>query len=340
MLAIQIRKKDAQAAKEWLVKNGVLAAGVKALRDDDFVYFAVSKKTKTPFKASFTQKTFEETPTVPSFRNALQDRLGKKIAAEATTSFDTIGETAIIEVRREHRALAKKIASALLESNSKIKTVLGKASAMQGEYRVRKLTWLAGKKTFDVTYRESGCVMQFDVRKTYFSTRLSFERARIASKVKPKERVLALFAGVGPFALVIAKKQPRCQVVAIELNPYAAHAMADNVARNRLSNVHAMEGDVRKVLKNYPKWADRVIMPLPHTGFDFLEEAIAATKSGGVIHFYGFGGKKEGVYKNALSAIKNACKKQHVKCRVLEKRIVRPYAPSVFQVVVDFKTTR
>ncbi|MBI4360420.1 class I SAM-dependent methyltransferase family protein [Candidatus Micrarchaeota archaeon] len=340
MLALKVEKKRAQTAKEWLVQKGILASGVKALRDDAYVYFAVTKKTETPFDASFTQKTFEATPTVPSFRKALEDRLGKKLAEAATASFDTIGETAIIEVRDEHKTWAKKIASALLDSNPKIKTVLGKASAMQGEYRVRKLVWLAGKKTFDVTYRESGCVMAFDLRKTYFSTRLSFERGRIASKVKPRENVLALFAGVGPFALVIAKKQPACHVVAIELNPYAAKTMQENVQRNHAQNVTAIQGDVRKVLKDYAQWADRVTMPLPHTGHDFLQDAISATKSGGVIHFYGFGGEKEGVYRNALSSIRRAGQKTKVKCRVLEKRVVRPYAPSVYQVVVDFKVTR
>lgn len=340
MLALKVKKKLAQTSKEWLVKKGVLASGVKALRDAEFVYFAVTKKTKTPFASSYTKKTFESTPTVPSFRQALKEKFGMKLSQEATASYDTMGDIAVIEIRSGHEKKANAFAHALLKSNPKIKTVLQKASAMQGEYRVRKLKWLAGKKTFAVTYRESDCIMAFDLRKTYFSTRLSFERSRIASKVKPRENVLALFAGVGPFALVIAKKQPKCRVVAIELNPYAAKTMQENVQRNHVGNVNVIQGDVRNVLKKYPTWADRVTMPLPHTGHDFLRDAIAATKSGGVIHFYGFGGEKEGVYKNALEAIQTACQEKGVRYRILEKRVVRPYAPSVYQVVVDFKIKR
>ncbi|MDP2717140.1 MAG: class I SAM-dependent methyltransferase family protein, partial [Candidatus Micrarchaeota archaeon] len=261
-------------------------------------------------------------------------------APSATASFDTLGDIAIIQVPDAVKAKAKKMAQALLAENPKIKTVLAKASAMKGEFRIRDLEYLAGKRTYTCEYRESGVTMRFDVRKTYFSTRLSFERHRIAGLVKPRENVLALFAGVGPFALVIAKKQSSAQVVAVELNPYAAKAMAENVTLNKLSNVTAIQGDVRDVVKTYPKWADRVTMPLPHTGHDFLPDAIFATSNNGVIHFYGFGDQRDGVFAKAEAEVRSACKAAGVRHKILDKRIVRPFAPRVYQVVLDVEIRR
>ncbi|HLD76207.1 MAG TPA: hypothetical protein VI874_04260, partial [Candidatus Norongarragalinales archaeon] len=128
--------------------------------------------------------------------------------------------------------------------------------------------------------------------------------------------------------------------VAVELNPYAAKAMKKNVALNKLQNVTAIQGDVRNVLKKYPEWADRVTMPLPHTGEDFLDSVLDATKNGGIIHFYTFGGQKEGYFRKALQFIRMACKEKGVGFQIAMKRIVRPYAPYVNQVVVDFRINR
>ncbi len=340
MFAFKVAKHDAEGAKRWLRAKDLLAPNFSATRDAEFVFFPVTKTVKPlPFAGEFVKRQFEEAERTISFREALVGVLGKK-AADATASYDTIGGLAIIEVPNDLRAQEKAIAKTLLESNKRLKTVLRKDSAMEGEFRVRRLKWLAGKKTFEVEYRENGCVMRFDLRKTYFSTRLCFERARIASLVKPKEKVLALFAGVGPFALVIAKRQPAAKIIAIELNPYAVKMMEQNIAANKAAHIKPILGDVREILKKYPKWADRVTMPLPHTGHDFLDVAIKATKNGGTIHFYGFGGEKEGVFTLPLKAVKAACKKEGVGCSVVEKRVVRPYAPSVFQVVIDFKVKR
>ncbi len=338
--AVRIPLQKAEAAKAFLAKKGLLVPDTKAVRDETYVYFPVMKKEKTPFDAGFVRKRFETIIRAKPFRKVLEKTLGKPKADAAAASFDTLGDIAIIEVPDAVKAQAKKMAEALLRENPKIKTVLAKASAMKGQYRVRALVWLAGKKTYTCQYRESGCVMRFDVRKTYFSTRLSFERHRIAGLVKPTERVLALFAGVGPFALVIAKARPSANVVAVELNPYAAKAMEENVCLNRLANVTAIKGDVRDVVKKYPQWADRVTMPLPHTGQDFLPDAIFATADGGAIHFYGFGDENEGVYKKAEAAVKKACQAAGVKHKILNRRIVRPFAPRVFQIVLDVKILR
>ncbi len=338
--AFKVAKKDAEAAKLYLKKTDLLAPYFNAKREGDFVLFPVSRKTNVPLDGSFVKATFESVPHTPSFREALVTALGPKLGQEATAGYDSVGTTAIIEIAKGMEKREKKIARALLQSNGLLKTVLKKESAMQGEFRVRKFKWLAGKRSYQAEYKESGCTFRFDLRKTYFSTRLGTERSRIANQVKPGENVLALFAGVGPFAIVIAKKQPTAQVVAVELNPDAFRMMEENIALNKVSNATAIQGDVRAVLKKYSKWADRACMPLPHTGYDFLDDVIAAIKDGGTVHFYGFGGEQEGVFTLNLAKIKAACQRQGVSCKILGKKVVRPYAPAVFQVVVDFRILR
>ena len=59
--------------------------------------------------------------------------------------------------------------------DDRIETVLLKAGPVEGRYRTRKLSYLTGAKKYMVEYRENGCLFRFDPRKTFFSSRLSFE---------------------------------------------------------------------------------------------------------------------------------------------------------------------
>ncbi len=340
MLALKVEKRTAEAAKNFLRQKGVLSRSAGASHDERHVFFPVEKKVPLPFGGTWVKKTFEKVERVRPFETLLKGKLNPVQRAHLVASYDVVGDIAILEIPKEIEKKEKLIAKTVLEANPLVRTVLKKASAMEGKFRVRQLKFLAGKKNFVATYKENGVTLVFDLRKTYFSTRLSFERGRIASLVRPDEKVLALFAGVGPFALVIAKRQPSSHVVAVELNPYAAKAMQENVFLNRLSNVTAIQGDVREVLEKYPAWADRVTMPLPHTGEHFLDSVLYATKNGGVIHFYTFGGQKEGYFRKALRLIRNACREKGLSFEILQKRIVRPYAPYVNQVVVDFRVSR
>lgn len=263
--------------------------------------------------------------------------------------FDQIGSVAILEVPEENKQEAKQIAAEIMSTNKHIASVYAKGSAMAGKYRVRKLRFLAGKKSTLTTYRESGCVFELDIAKVYFSPRLAFERTRIANEVKNGENILALFAGVGPFPIVIAKKlkieKKTAGIIANELNPAAVKYLKQNITLNKVEElITADKGDAAKLLVKKKKWADRVIMPLPHTAEQFLPQVIDATAKGGVVHFYGFGPHRDERTKKAANPfkkleekIKKLCKKKKRKCKIVFKRVVRPYSPFTVQVVIDFK---
>ncbi|NYZ79657.1 tRNA (guanine-N1)-methyltransferase, partial [Candidatus Micrarchaeota archaeon] len=179
-----------------------------------------------------------------------------------------------------------------------------------------------------------GARMHLDVNKVYFTPRLSFERTRIASLVKRGEVIGAWFAGVGPFPLVIFKKQPDVSIYAIELNPVAYEYLVENVRINKAQSVITpVFGDVREVAKTLPL-CDRIIMPLPKGAETFLDVAFDRAKSGCVIHFYSFGSMEEPfeAVEEKIFEIAKACGRD---VRIAGKRVVRPYSPSVVQVSFD-----
>ncbi|MFH0713449.1 MAG: tRNA (guanine-N1)-methyltransferase [Candidatus Micrarchaeota archaeon] len=263
---------------------------------------------------------------------------------------DQIGTIAIIEIPPGTKSTAaKQIANEILASNKHIETVCAKQGAMHGVYRVWKLKHLAGKKTTKTTYRENNCTFELDAAKVYFSPRLAFERQRIAQEVKNGEKILVLFAGVAPFSIIIAKtlkaKHETAHIISNELNPAAVKYAVKNITANKVSEmVTSVKGDAAKILKKYPRWANRIVMPLPHSAIDFLPQVIDAAAPGCIVHFYGFGPhrsektkRKTNPFRELENKIKKECKKKKRKCKIVFKRIVRPYSPFSVQVVIDFK---
>ncbi len=57
-----------------------------------------------------------------------------------------------------------------------------------------------------------------------------------------------MFAGVGPFAIPIAKSK-RAKVYAIDINPEAVELLKKNVRLNRVSGVYPIVGAPREVVK-------------------------------------------------------------------------------------------
>jgi len=216
-----------------------------------------------------------------------------------------------------------------------VETVFRKASGMKGIYRVRELKLIGGKDQKTARYVENGVRLELDVGKVFFSPRLSNERKRISGLARKNESVLVLFAGVGPFAICIAKKNPESKVIGIELNRDAVKWFKKNIELNRLDNVSAVLGDVRKEMKKkrYYRWADRIVMPLPKDAEHFLADAERACRKGTIIHFYTFVNHKDYV-KETIEKIRNNLKR---KFRIRRLKQVRGYSPSAVQVVADIE---
>jgi len=268
----------------------------------------------------------------------LTDKLPKNLFNAIPRAIDFLGDIAIVEIPAELIVYKKTIGEALLKAHKQTRTVLAKSGAVKGVYRLRDFAVIAGIEKTVTIYQEYGCTYHLDVARAYFSPRLSNEHNRVASEVEDGEIVVDLFAGVGPFAIPIAKKHKNVQVYAIDLNPDAVSLLKKNIVVNRTEKqVVPILGDARQVVREQLLGkADRVIMNLPEIALEFVDVACEALKpEGGIIHYYGFlkdSNPLEAAKVRLIQAVNQ--NKRQIK-KILLAKTVRDVAPYTWQVVVD-----
>lgn len=248
-------------------------------------------KSQIPKFIVYTAVFSEKQLPPETLTQALQDKLPPDLVASVPQAFDIIGDIVVIDIPPKLKAYRNLIGEAILQNQKNVKTVLAKAGDISGVFRVRDYDLIAGEDKTQTVHREFGCIYHVDIAKAYFSPRLSNEHMRVASLVQAGEVVADLFAGVGPFAVLIGKQCPEAKVYAVDLNPEAVELLKVNVRVNRVDNrVFPICADAREIAKGQLKSvADHVIMNLPETAIDFVDAACNAIKpGGGVAHFYGF----------------------------------------------------
>ncbi|MDE1853696.1 MAG: class I SAM-dependent methyltransferase family protein [Thaumarchaeota archaeon] len=223
---------------------------------------------------------------MPRLIRAALERAGVEEQEKVSSGVDVVGDIAIVRLDGFSAGEKKRIAGALLEEMSTVRVVMEQEGGIGGEYRLRKLRHLAGARRTLTVHRENGCAFRVDVARCYFSPRLSTERLRVARSVKPKERVLNMFAGVGPFSIAIAKLAG-AKVTSCEVNAYAAKLHEENDALNRVEDrVTVVRGDAADLPKSTKARYDRVLMPHPSEADRFLPTALSLAKKGGTVHYY------------------------------------------------------
>ena len=331
MLFVKVPMQKAEPTRKKLLADGLFDVSHPVQHSKQFVFFPV-KARKGGY--TFVERKSVSRPRRPrSLKEALAGKLPADVIEQLVTSFDTIGDIAIIEVR--HGMDEKMIGQAVLDSNPSIKVVCKKVGGHIGEFRLQPVEVIAGENRTTTIYKEHGVQMKVEVDKVYFSPRLSSERLRIAELVKPGEVIAGFFAGVGPFPLVIAKKK-KCRIYAVELNPRGYELMQENIKLNRLKGeVIPVLGDVRELAQTLPR-CDRVLMPAPKMGESFLVPCILAAKPGGIVHYYEFA-PEDDLYSAAIARIEKAAASLGRKVEIINKRVVRAHAVRVSQVAIDFK---
>ena len=295
------------------------------------------KRSLPEFEIS-THRFSERKRSPPKLVETLRDKLPTHLLASVPRAIDFVGNIAVIEIPAELKDHKKAIGGAILKTHKRVNTVLAKSSAVEGVYRLREFEVIAGVEKTATVHREYGCVYYVDLAKAYFSPRLSHEHDRIASQMEECETVVDMFAGVGPFSILIAKKRENVKVYAIDVNPDAVEFLNRNVAVNRVEKkVVTILGDVRQVVREQLTGvADRVIMNLPEKAIEYIDVACRAIKSkGGIIHYYDFTNASEPL-KTATVRLTEAVSKtdRNVK-KIMLARVVRATAPFTWQVVVD-----
>lgn len=272
-----------------------------------------------------------------TLHQALEKQLPPQLLKKLPRSMDIMGQVAVVELSPELNGYDKIIGEAVMGMNRNVKTVLAKAGAVAGEFRLRDLKVIAGSEDTETMYKENGCIYYLDPKKVYFSPRLSQERWRITLQVKNGEVVLDMFAGVGPFSIQIAKKHPTVKVYSVDVNPAAIYYLQRNITTNRVCNILPILGDAKDIVeKSLAGKADRVIMNLPERAMEFIDTGCKALRSeGGIVHYYGFEAEPNPLEKAEKKLIEATFKTGRIMKEILGSRIVRPTAPHEYQVVVD-----
>lgn len=284
--------KQAQTVTQLLKQYNLIHPEYKIKSDEQYLYVPLSKQPPESVIEKITSIEMD-----PSFFTkkketiTLQDRLKQIIPDDQwdalTTSFDTIGTIALIEINQKLISKQKEIAQAILQSNPSLQTVAKKIGGHQGTFRIQNIEILAGQSTTTTIHKENGVSIELDVGKVYFSPRLSNERLRIANQITTPENVLVMFSGCGPYICVIAKKTPATTVTGIEINPIGHKFALKNVKRNHLTNVTLYNADVNDISDSLPTY-NRIIMPLPRIAGSFLPSAIRVAAPKAIIHLYAF----------------------------------------------------
>lgn len=223
---------------------------------------------------------------MPRLIRAALDRAGVENPERVSSGVDVVGDIAIVRLGGFSSKEKRSVARALLEELKNVKVVMEQEGGIEGEYRLRKLRHLAGEKRTLTVHRENGCTYRVDVAKCYFSPRLSTERLRVARMVKPKERVLNMFAGVGPYSIPIAKLAG-AKVTSCEVNEYAARLHEENDRTNKVEGlITVVAGDAADLPSITRRKFDRVLMPLPSEADRFLQTALKMSRKGAVVHYY------------------------------------------------------
>jgi tRNA (guanine37-N1)-methyltransferase len=340
MFYARVKKTHAERLRRLLARKSLLNGEGRIKHSISYVYFPVVNEDEKIKKlihaagAELVGRKGREIKKRGSFADGVE-KARRDSGTRMSAGYDVIGTIAIIDVGADIGAgRVRQLAKELMEENSHVKTVLAKAGAVAGRYRIRGLRYVAGRRNFATVHRENGCSFYMDVRKTFFSPRLAYERARIARLSKGKERVVVMFAGAGPFVVQIAKANGRAEVVGIELNRDSFSYMKRNIELNRLKNARAVFGNVRTVSRRYRNIADRILMPLPMSSMDFLGDAFDVAKTRAVIHLYAFC-SSDTLGKELIDRTIDLGRKRGISITLIGKRVVRPYSSKELEMAFD-----
>lgn len=327
---LKVRERDGEGVRKKLIGLGILDKSRRILGGEGFLFIPILEEIDLPGAEvvwiggeGVIRKSF-------SLRESLKNKLSGDELRIAPKSFDLIGDIAVLEIPKGLSGRKGVIGDSLLETFGNIKVVACKKTVVGTEYRTREVEVIAGEKRTVTVHREYGCLYRLDVAETYFSPRLGTERMRVAEQVGGGERVLVMFAGVGPYAILISRKSG-AKVYAVELNPAAFRYMEENILLNKV-DVVAVEGDVRDEVPRMGEFS-RIVMPLPKDAGDFLDLALPALGKNGVIHFYDFSsGEDESVEK-----VKDVCGCLGYTIEVIDAVKCGSYSPGIFRICVDFR---
>ena len=266
------------------------------------------------------------------FKYFIEDEINNKKLVENEASidqllkslpngFEIVGKIAHMNLRDEYLKYKYFIGQLILDKNPSLSTVINKVGKIDNVYRTYEMEILAGEENYNVEHKEGNVKFQFDLRKTYWSSRLQNERDRVLKLLEKNQVLCDAFCGVGPLALRACKKGVK--VYANDLNPDAYEYLNNNIKLNKLNKgnyvIKTYNMDAREFIKslvNLSKYnkdededngdkifpedlhIDHFYMNLPKDAIEFLDVFVGLFKGCKdniynkdnlpIVHVYGF----------------------------------------------------
>ncbi len=206
----------------------------------------------------------------------------EEVLEEVPRGYDVVGDIVIVRLPETARGFEGEIGRALIEGVPPAR-VAAVDEGVEGRVRARRLRVIGGEDRLVTEHKENGCRLRVDVDRAYFSPRLAHERARIGDAVREGERALDMYCGVGPYAVLLAKRGAR--MVGVDVNPVAVELAWGNARSNKVEDrVDVVVGDATRVVPAMEAVFDRVVMNLPHSAVEHVPFAVQALREGGVLH--------------------------------------------------------
>ena len=180
---------------------------------------------------------------------------------EGLSGYQIVGHITYVILRDELIPYKEVIGQIILQTTNHTKLVVTKTNTIENKFRNLDLEVIAGDPNlgFEVIVKENGISFKLDFSKVYWNPRLSTEHERIVDLVQKGDVVFDVFAGIGPFAIPIAKKgqitkkSPKGILVhANDLNPSSFQYLKENIDLNKIKPdlIHCYNLDGGDFIKN------------------------------------------------------------------------------------------
>jgi tRNA wybutosine-synthesizing protein 2 len=332
-LAAVVGKSRTESVLESLRAEGVYDSSRRIGSYDD-------DSTAIPVLGAPTETAIDELveTDLPPRERGLEELLIARGASDdvvdaAPSSWAVIGSVVLVDfgdVSAEgtlDRTAREAIGDALLELHGEADTVVARGG-IDGSRRDPSVEVVAGVGETETIHVEHGTRYALDLAEVMFSPGNKAERARMGEVVESGERVFDMFAGIGYFALPMARAG--ASVTAAEIDPVSYRWLVENAQLNGVAeDVRAVLGDCRTVETT----ADRVVMGY-YDAHEYLEAALDALVPGGIVHLHE--ATPEARFpERPVDRLRTAVRADGRTVEILETRRVKTHSAGVVHGVVD-----
>ena len=333
-------------------KKGLGVISTEKCRDKRYRWIYLDDRVAIPIKEECKDKlvryrdkiglSIMEIPDIPPRKKRVASvyELEKKYNVVLPKSFNDVGDIILINEVPDSDDEYLHLVGEIFKNEYGARAVFVKENEISGELRIAKWKLISGFGEPKTIFRENNLFLVVDFSKAFFNPRLGQERLRVYKKARVTDLVIDLFTGVGPFAILLAKKTRK--VVGFDIN-------CDAIA---LANLNAEINDVKEKVdficddaRNAPRLVnerfDRVIMNYPEKSVEFIDVATKLIKRKGEVHLYLFirGRDKKQVIFTAKERIEQVLQDLKIEFNFDLIKVLGETAPRKYLVVADVVVT-